>query len=340
MIELASFTSILPEASVDALNLQASLTLKTNDAESSGEESDVESEAESVKTTGTTARSYISQADRRPPSPYDGIVRLPVDTSPIVKDDFRILSDIALTKVGSVRNILENVVVIQAVDPKVFPTLDLHSVLFLNHTTPVGKKLKNQSKRSVDSVRYKLCFFLTGRIFDVFGNVDKPFYSLRFEAEEDIEKIEGLIVGADVFAVPTDPQLTAYVFVNDLFKLRGTDACGEDSLELPPELQDFSDDEKERQAKQEVQRRKRTHNHPAPALQGELGRSSAAGLILPPPRGSGDGRGYRASPKRGPSSHVPMVLPHSSGNNPRTDGKNFIELYLRNYSHLFSFLQL
>lgn len=168
-------------------------------------------------------------------------------------------------------------------------------------------------------------FYLVGRVFDVFGNVDKPFYSLRFDAEEDIEKFEGLTIGTDVFAVPTDPQLTAYVFVNDLFKLKGTDALGEDNLELPPELQDFSDDEKERQAKQEAQRRKRTHHHAAQAPQGgERSGPGVPGLNLPSPRGAVDEQRSHPAHQRGNGFEGSSVRRHQPTHN-TNNGKPMVQ---------------
>ena len=328
------------------------------ESDESSTDSGEESDTASVRTTGTTTRSVISQADRRPPSPYEGFQNR-LETSAIAEGDLSLLkTTLTLQKIGTIRTILDNIIVVESTPGT--PPLDLQSVLFLNDKTPLGRRgksvdqsrnmLEKKVKHNVNSCfrlrlidwfdwmekpwviyrasfsnkssglfnssrflaffHYRLIivfFWLTlsfwehsfqsyifihrtilwsidwltglmfhwlidwlirlfglnfsldfsGRIFDVFGPVIRPLYSLRFESEEDFDKITGLTVGADVSVAPSDPRLTSYVFLKDLLKLKGTDASWEDDGEAPEEMAEFSDDETERQAKQQKQRVKR-----------------------------------------------------------------------------------
>ncbi|OTF83536.1 H/ACA ribonucleoprotein complex non-core subunit NAF1-like protein [Euroglyphus maynei] len=50
---------------------------------------------------------------------------------------------------------------------------------------------------------------------------------------------------------------TKYVFVNNLIREKGCDASWKDNNEPPPEHQDYSDDEQERQARWKYQAKSR-----------------------------------------------------------------------------------
>ncbi|BHF69737.1 H/ACA ribonucleoprotein complex non-core subunit naf1 [Sparganum proliferum] len=68
-------------------------------------------------------------------------------------------------------------------------------------------------------------------------------------------------VGDAVYYVADDPALTIPILCSELAKLRGSDASGLNDKELPPEQQEFSDDEDER-----MHRRKQKSKRPASAI--------------------------------------------------------------------------
>ena len=54
-------------------------------------------------------------------------------------------------------------------------------------------------------------------MYDVFGPVVEPFYCIRFNSVEDINK-KIIDIGADVFFAPEKNDITSYVFVDELQK--------------------------------------------------------------------------------------------------------------------------
>ncbi|KAK7482299.1 hypothetical protein BaRGS_00026427 [Batillaria attramentaria] len=95
-----------------------------------------------------------------------------------------------------------------------------------------------------------------GQVFEVMGQVRMPFYSVRFNSEDDVVE-KGVEVGKRVFFAPTLPEITHYVFVAQLKKLKGSDASWENNNEPPPAHLEYSDDEQERRAKAKAKSRNR-----------------------------------------------------------------------------------
>ncbi len=128
----------------------------------------------------------------------------------------------ACAKMGVVESIVDDLVVVRAL-PGV-PAIDLDSVLFLDG-----------GRRSL------------GRVFDVFGRVAQPFYSVRFNSADHIREKE-VSVGEDVFCAPRTEH-TAFVFVEQLRRMKGSDASWKNNDEPPDRYIDYSDDEEERSAR-------------------------------------------------------------------------------------------
>ncbi|XP_046453758.1 H/ACA ribonucleoprotein complex non-core subunit NAF1-like [Daphnia pulex] len=124
--------------------------------------------------------------------------------------------------IGVVHKIIDPLVIVSA--KKGCPAIDLDSVLFLDH----GKT------------------FL-GQVFDVFGQVSEPMYMVRFNSLQHIIE-QGIQVGMEVYFAPRTRH-TAFVFVDALFKQKGSDASWENDQEPPEGCLDYSDDEQERRAK-------------------------------------------------------------------------------------------
>lgn len=56
-----------------------------------------------------------------------------------------------------------------------------------------------------------------GRVFEVFGPVPRPLYSIRFNSDAEANQ-SGLRVGAPVFCAPTKVEWTKTVFTDALRK--------------------------------------------------------------------------------------------------------------------------
>ncbi|KAG8194845.1 hypothetical protein JTE90_017278 [Oedothorax gibbosus] len=165
-----------------------------------------------------------SPANKRPNIKTKG--ELDLDELPPIEDLTIDITEREMQKVGTIYAVVDKLVIVRAL--KDLQPLDLDSVLFLSHKETLG------------------------RIFDVFGPVVEPFYSVRFNSLEHIAK-KTIVIDADVFFAPEKTDITSYVFVDQLRKQKGSDASWQDNNEPPEEFLDYSDDEEERAA-----RRKRT----------------------------------------------------------------------------------
>lgn len=216
-----TFTVPLPPPFTGSAHLTGdileSLVVKKFGASVVLQEADADSDASSgvSDTSIRTTQSSVSTATQRPSSPYQGFLAakkvVPTKHSVDIKS-LPLPSASSVQKVGTVRSILDNVIVVEA--DRGSPTLDLDTIMFLGQA-PLG------------------------RVFDVFGPVIRPLYSIRFESADEVA-VTTASVGAEIFVVPTDPRLTSFVFVEDLRRHRGTDASWEDNTELPNEMEEFS----------------------------------------------------------------------------------------------------
>lgn len=122
-----------------------------------------------------------------------------------------------LVELGKIVSIVDVLVVVEA--NKVMPPLDIDSILFKSDGEPIGE------------------------VFDVFGPIKEPHYSIRFNREAEIKEqnIEkGMIV---YFAPKNDRNLTKFAFVTELQKQPGTDASWENDNEIPDYMSERSDDD-------------------------------------------------------------------------------------------------
>lgn len=123
-----------------------------------------------------------------------------------------------LVKVGKVISIVDVLVVVES--DKLMPPLDLDTVLFTKEGTVLGQ------------------------IFDVFGTITEPHYSIRFTSYTQISE-RAISLGLEVYFLPQpDRSITKFAFVNELRKQKGTDASWENDNEPPLGASaDSSDDE-------------------------------------------------------------------------------------------------
>lgn len=115
------------------------------------------------------------------------------------------------------------------------PALDIDSILFLD-----------RGKRAL------------GKVFDVFGPVNKPFYAVRFNNPDHI-KTFNVLIKEPVFCAP-ETEHSSFVLVSQLLKMKGSDASWKHNNEPPPELLDYSDDEAEKLAKKNRKQNKNSRN--------------------------------------------------------------------------------
>jgi len=144
------------------------------------------------------------------------------DLPPVEELDMAV-TEAEVVKIGTITGCVDELVVVESCPGN--PAIDLESVLFL------------------DSGRRPL-----GRVFDVIGPVSRPLYCVRFNSKDHIKEKE-VVHGLDVYYAPKS-EYTSFVFLDQLMKLKISDASWRDDEEPPPNFVDYSDDEEERMARQ------------------------------------------------------------------------------------------
>lgn len=148
--------------------------------------------------------------------------------------------------VGTVSSCVDAQIVVEACESGEEIVLDSETVLFTLSSTD----------SSPDSMQP------LGRIWDVFGPVSQPFYSVRFNSRDDAQTaFQTQIRGQKVFYVP-DLKLSVsnVVMTKPLKQLKGTDASNIYDEEVGIDEMEFSDDEKEQEFKKNLKRKKKHNN--------------------------------------------------------------------------------
>ncbi|XP_061736839.1 H/ACA ribonucleoprotein complex non-core subunit NAF1 isoform X3 [Nerophis ophidion] len=148
---------------------------------------------------------------------------------------------VALTPVGTVSSIIQKLVIIQS----------------LKDTTPLTD----------DSLIFRSDRLALGKVFEVFGPVYSPLYVLRFNSPEELSN-KGLTLGLTVYCAPDMEEYTGYILIQQLNLLKGSDASWKNDQEPPEEALDYSDDEKEQQAKKAKNAKKKQKNYKENHAQG------------------------------------------------------------------------
>ncbi|XP_009078050.1 PREDICTED: H/ACA ribonucleoprotein complex non-core subunit NAF1, partial [Acanthisitta chloris] len=189
-----------------------------------------DTDSDSSPTTSLSSPSPLSDEDDQPIEKVERSFcirskdELPIDDLPPVEDLSIILpDDVELKIFGTVSSIIEKLVIIESV--RGLPPVNEESVIFKEDRHAVGK------------------------VFEIFGPVLHPFYVVRFNSSEHIKE-KGINVQDSMYFAPSVEDFTQYVFAEKLKQDKGSDASWMNDQEPPPEALDFSDDEKERMAKQ------------------------------------------------------------------------------------------
>lgn len=160
------------------------------------------------------------------------------DLEPVTRQGIQLDNTVNLVKMGEVVSIVdEKLVIIQSI---------------LNENGHSCKPL-NEESILFDSNRREL-----GKVFEVFGPVHAPFYSIRFNNVKEItENSLSVERGASIFYAHDSTEYTKFIFnLDELRRLKGSDASWNNDNEPPAECVDYSDDEQERNAKKELKQKR------------------------------------------------------------------------------------
>ncbi|KAM9193129.1 H/ACA ribonucleoprotein complex non-core subunit NAF1 isoform 1-T1 [Mergus octosetaceus] len=219
-------------------------------------ESDTDSDSSTTSSSSSCSSSTVSDEDDH--TNEKGNRRhcvktkdeLPLDELPPVEDLSLILPDnIELKLFGTVSSIIEQLVIIESV--RGLPPINEESIIFKEDRQAAGK------------------------IFEIFGPVMHPFYVLRFNSAEHIKE-KSINVRDNMYFAPSVQDFTQYIFAEKLRQEKGSDASWKNDQEPPPEALDYSDDEKEREAKQ---RKKKAQNQGRKKFRSETNTSGLAEAV-------------------------------------------------------------
>jgi len=218
-------------------------------------------------------------------------------------------------ELGQVSSIVDTLVVVQSMPGK--PAVDLESVLFLDKgSRPLGK------------------------VFDVIGPVSLPLYCVRFNSHDHIKEA-GVSVGTSVYVAPRTEH-TAFIFFDQLLKMKGTDASWKDDQETPAQFADYSDDESEQKSRKKnktatykpgdeggggdgappARKQKRAYNPPRPGSQRSQQNIFYRQNRRFNPRDHGGGIRWDRPPPP-----PPVQAPHYGGGHPPAPGPSAPQMY-------------
>ncbi|KAF9135885.1 hypothetical protein BGW39_010700 [Mortierella sp. 14UC] len=152
-----------------------------------------------------------------------------LDLPRVEKPNIELGPDVVLSAFGSVMSIVDNVVVIQAHSSGEVSVLDSGTVTAV--MTP--------AESDQAAVREIL-----GEIFETFGPVARPLYSIRFNTAAEIPT--QCKIGSTVYSIPTHSSV---VMTAPLKAMKGSDASNKFDEEVDEIELEFSDDEKEMEHK-------------------------------------------------------------------------------------------
>lgn len=251
---------------------------RATDVSTGGDESDEDDES------GTDSDTTSSSDDDTPVVPFrdedddDDLGAPPKTKNEMDQDDNIPLPPIAqvadvdlplLQRIGVVHSVVDNVVLVeqqsQDTTPQSFDVLDCESLL------------------SFDDGR------VLGIVYETFGSVQAPMYTVRFRRAEDIDR-EHIYPGRTVFCLPSS---STFVLTKQL-RTKGSDASNMWDEEVAEDEIEYSDDEAEASAKR---RRKMRGGSLAPdAPDTDVDPATAS---LGPLGGRGFGRGSSSARRRG-----------------------------------------
>nr|KAJ3412353.1 hypothetical protein HK105_002374 [Polyrhizophydium stewartii] len=164
----------------------------------------------------------IGEADMRT---KNEIAKLP----PVEPLSIEVPAGAVVSQIGAVSGVVDTLVIVKAMIGGEIEVLDQDSILLLEDRTPLG------------------------RVFDTFGPVSVPFYSVRFNSASEIKEKQ-IAVGMPVFFTK---DLVKFVFTQPLRRIKGSDASNLYDEEVAEDQMEFSDDEQEAAFRRELKEKRK-----------------------------------------------------------------------------------
>lgn len=174
------------------------------------------------------------------------VVEPDVAPPPVAKID----DQAELARFGKVESVIETVVVVKADTGGDWRVLDEGTVVCWEDRTVIGTvrpPLSLSPSLGLNRCPHAHSDPVT-QIFETFGSVQQPFYSIRFPSSSPPDPA----VFTHARAVFYSPNLASFVFTRDLRKLKGSDASNIWDEEVAANELEFSDDEEEAEYKRKL----------------------------------------------------------------------------------------
>jgi len=195
----------------------------------SEEESEEEYELLDAQEQAKILMRDIVDADEDGGAPQSGPLRTANEHDEIIppKPDITVTPDMRITRLGTVENIIEGIVVIKADTAGDYQVLEYGSALCLEDRTVIGS------------------------VMDTLSRVREPRYTMGFKDPEEVEAL-GITVETPIYYVEDHSKT---LFTKPLQGMKFTDASNMDDEEA--DEMEFSDDEKEAEYKRNLKQAKR-----------------------------------------------------------------------------------
>lgn len=219
---------ILSDDEIDVKDVSSDDSSSTSDSSSEGSDTDLDGSENEDEKYPIGDEECLDEDEEVIDGPIKSVHEVTNEKVPTLPESYEIPENAPIEEIGEITGLVDRSVIIRAKTSGEFRILKEGSVLCLEDKT------------------------LIGLLYEIFGRVQLPVYSVKFNLDEDFEKFKGT-KGKAVYYVVPDSQ---FLYTDRIKHIKVTDASNCHDEELPEEEQEFSDDEQELAAKQAKKRKK------------------------------------------------------------------------------------
>ncbi|CCG23076.1 hypothetical protein CORT_0D02280 [Candida orthopsilosis Co 90-125] len=219
---------ILSDDEIDVRDVSSDSSNSTGDSSSEGSDTDSDGSENENEKDPIGDEECLDEDEEVIDGPIKSVHEVTNEKVPTLPESYEIPENAPIEEIGEITGLVDRSVIIRAKTSGEFRILKEGSVLCFEDKT------------------------LIGLLYEIFGRVQSPVYSVKFNSDEDFEKFKGT-KGKAVYYVVPDSQ---FLYTDRIKHIKGTDASNCHDEEVPEEEQEFSDDEQELAAKQAKKRKK------------------------------------------------------------------------------------
>ncbi|KAI5969684.1 hypothetical protein CANMA_001347 [Candida margitis] len=220
----------LSDDEIDVEDVSSDDSRSSSDSRNSSEdsESDSDESEQEEENDANGNEDGLDEDEEVIDGPIKSVNEVTNENVPTLPEGYEIPKSAPIEEIGEITGLVDRSIIIKAKTSGEFRILKEGSVLCLEDKT------------------------LIGLLYEIFGRVQSPIYTIRFNSDEDFEKFKDA-KGKSVYYVVPDSQ---FLYTDTIKHNKGTDASNCHDEELPEDEQEFSDDEQELAAKQAKKKRK------------------------------------------------------------------------------------